>query len=119
MEMKPHMQACELTIRPAMANLCNVDGRVTPEAEARIPVLDRGFLFGDSIYEVVRTVGDVPFAWPEHWARLEQSAAAIRLRLDLDEATIARRIAALLAGAANGDSYVRVIVTRGTGDAPN
>ena len=55
--MKPHMGARELTIRGAMANLCNVDGRITPEAEARVPVLDRGFLFGDSIYEVVRTVG--------------------------------------------------------------
>jgi hypothetical protein len=65
--MKPHMGARELTIRDAMANLCNVDGRITPEAEAHVPVLDRGFLFGDSIYEVVRTVGAEPFGWPEHW----------------------------------------------------
>lgn len=102
-----------------MTNLCNVDGRIAPEQEARIPVLDRGFLFGDSIYEVVRTVGDVPFAWPEHWARLRHSAAAIRLELDLDEATIARRVAATLAAAGNEASYVRVIVTRGVGEAPN
>ena len=60
-----------------MANLCNVDGRIMAETEARIPVLDRGFLFGDSIYEVVRTHGDVPFGWPEHWARLQLSAAEI------------------------------------------
>jgi branched-chain amino acid aminotransferase len=102
-----------------MANLCNVDGLVVPEADARIPVLDRGFLFGDSCYEVVRTVGDIPFGWPEHWARLCTSAEAIQMRLDLDEATIARRIAATLAAAAHGDSYVRLIVTRGTGEAPN
>lgn len=119
MEMKPHMRARELTIRPAMANLCNIDGRVTPESEARIPVLDRGFLFGDSIYEVCRTKGSVPFAWPEHWARLKLSAAAILLGLDLDEATIARRIAATLAAAGPGDHYVRLIVTRGAGEAPN
>ncbi len=102
-----------------MANLCNIDGRIGPESDARIPVLDRGFLFGDSIYEVVRTVGEVPFAWPEHWARLVASADAIRMPLDLDEATVARRVAATLAAAGNGDSYVRVVVTRGTGDAPN
>lgn len=102
-----------------MANLCNVDGLVTPEHEARIPVLDRGFLFGDSIYEVVRTVGEVPFGWPEHWARLEQSAAAIRLALDLDEPAVARRVAATIAEAGSGDHYVRVIVTRGAGSAPN
>jgi len=109
----------ELTIRAAMANLCNVDGRITPEAEARVPVLDRGFLFGDSIYEVVRTVGAEPFGWPEHWERLVASAAAIRLRLDLDEATVARRIAATLAAAGPGDRYVRIVVTRGAGSAPN
>jgi len=117
--MKPHMRGRELTIRAAMANLCNVDGLVTPEHEARIPVLDRGFLFGDSIYEVVRTVGEVPFGWPEHWARLEQSAAAIRLALDLDEPAVARRVAATIAEAGSGDHYVRVIVTRGAGSAPN
>ncbi len=102
-----------------MANLCNVDGRIMAETEARIPVLDRGFLFGDSIYEVVRTHGDVPFGWPEHWARLQLSAAALRLQLDLDERQVAGRIAATLRAAAHGDSYVRVIVTRGVGSAPN
>ncbi len=100
-------------------NLCNLDGRVVPEADARVPVLDRGFLFGDSVYEVVRTVGHVPFAWTEHWARLAASADAIRMELDRDEATIARRVAATLAAADHGDSYVRIVVTRGVGDAPN
>ena len=76
-EMKPHMRARELTIRAPMANLCNLDGRIVPESDARIPVLDRGFLFGDSIYEVVRTYRDLPFGWAEHWARLRASADAI------------------------------------------
>lgn len=102
-----------------MTNLCNVDGAILAERDARIPVLDRGFLFGDSIYEVVRTFGGVPFGWPEHWARLVASAEAIRLRLDLDEAAIARRIAATVRAAGGNDHYVRLIVTRGTGDAPN
>lgn len=118
-EMKPHMRAGQLTIRASMANLCNVDGSIVPEAEARIPVLDRGFLFGDSVYEVVRTYGGEPFGWPEHWRRLQLSAAALRLRLDLDEATVARRVAATLAAAGPGDHYVRIVVTRGTGEAPN
>jgi branched-chain amino acid aminotransferase len=118
-EMKPHMGADQLTIRASMANLCNVDGSIVPEAEARIPVLDRGFLFGDSVYEVVRTYAGEPFGWPEHWRRLQRSAAALRLRLDLDEATVARRIAATLAAAGPGDHYVRIVVTRGSGEAPN
>lgn len=102
-----------------MANLCNLDGAILPEEETRIPVLDRGFLFGDSVYEVFKTAGEVPFAWPEHLARLRASAAAIRLELDLDDAEIARRIAATVDAAAHGDSYVRIVVTRGTGSAPN
>lgn len=102
-----------------MTNLCNLDGQIVAERDARIPVLDRGFLFGDSIYEVVRTYGQEPFGWAEHWQRLCLSAAAIRMRLDLDEATVARRIAATLAAAGSGDFYVRLVVSRGTGDAPN
>lgn len=102
-----------------MTNLCNLDGSIVPEADARIPVLDRGFLFGDSVYEVTRTVDQVPFAWPEHYERLLASAAAIQLELDHGEAEIARRVAATLAQADHDSSYVRVIVTRGTGSAPN
>lgn len=102
-----------------MANLCNIDGLITSEMDARIPVLDRGFLFGDSIYEVVRTHDGVPLFWPEHWRRLQASAAAIAMELDQPEATIARRVAETLAAARHGDSYVRIVVTRGAGDAPN
>lgn len=119
MEMKPHMKGAELTIPRGMANLCNVDGTIVPEADARIPVLDRGFLFGDSVYEVLRTERDLPFGWPEHFARLRASAAALLLPLDLSDAQLARRIAATLAAADHGDSYVRIVVTRGTGSAPN
>ena len=43
-----------------------VDGVVTPLAEARIPVMDRGFLYGDSIYEVFRTYEGVPLFFDEH-----------------------------------------------------
>ena len=117
--MKPHIGARELTIRAAMANLCNLDGVILPEADTRISVLDRGFLFGDSIYEVVRTEGGVPFAWPEHFARLVTSAVAMRMPLDLEEATVARRVAETVRAADHGDSYVRLVVTRGVGEAPN
>ena len=65
-----------------MANLCNLDGAIGPEADARIPVLDRGFLFGDSVYEVCRTRDGVPFAWPEHLERLRTSAEGLLLPLD-------------------------------------
>ncbi|MCA8963780.1 MAG: aminotransferase class IV [Planctomycetes bacterium] len=102
-----------------MSNLCNLDGAILPEQEATVPVLDRSFLFGDSIYEVVRTIDGVPFAWAEHWRRLELSADSLAMPLDLDERTVARRVADTLAAVDHGESYVRIIVSRGTGLAPN
>ena len=97
----------------------NVDGLITPTAEARIPVLDRGFLYGDSIYEVFRTYGGVPLFYDEHWARFENSAALIRMRVGLgkDEMTDAIRATIRASGAAQleRDVYVRYVVTRGEG----
>lgn len=102
-----------------MANLCNLDGAIMPETEARVPVLDRGFLFGDSVYEVIRTLDGNLFAWPEHLQRLRASAGGIAMALDLDDASIMTRVQETLAAAANAESYVRIITTRGTCLAPN
>lgn len=106
-----------------MLDSCNVDGSITGLADARVPVMDRGFLFGDSVYEVARTRRGVPFAWPEHMERLQASAEALGLPVQPPQAELAQRVAATLAAArADGDvgeAYVRVIVTRGTGSAPN
>ena len=105
-----------MTTSPA---LCNLDGAIMPETEARIPVLDRGFLFGDSVYEVMRTRDRVPFAWRRHLARLRGSAEGIGLRLDLDDAAIMTRVKRTLEEAEFEEAYVRVIATRGTGSAPS
>ena len=102
-----------------MANLCNLDGVIAPEAETRVPVLDRGFLFGDSVYEVIRTLGGAPFAWAEHLDRLWQSAAGIRMTLDLDRRQVMQRVVETLTRAGNTKSYIRIVVSRGTGSAPN
>jgi len=103
----------------ATTHLCNLDGVILPEADARIPVLDRGFLFGDSVYEVIRTRRGELFAWREHLERLRASAAGIALELDLDDRAVLRRVLATLTAAGNADSYVRIIATRGAGTAPN
>ncbi|MEM7203821.1 MAG: aminotransferase class IV [Planctomycetota bacterium] len=102
-----------------MPPTCNVDGQIVPESEARVSVLDRGFLFGDSAYEVLRTHRGVPFAWPEHFDRLRRSADGIGLELDLDDEALLRRIKATVAAAAVDPAYIRIIVTRGVGSRPN
>ena len=102
-----------------MTELCNLDGTITAESEARIPVLDRGFLFGDSVYEVLRTRGGELFAWREHLNRLRASAEAIGLELDLSDSQILQRALETMELAKNDEHYVRIVVTRGTGTMPN
>ena len=97
-----------------MPTLVNLDGRLLPPEQALVPVLDRGFLYGDSVYEVLRTYGGAPFALGPHLGRLERSAARLWLQLPARE-QIEREVARTLAAAGNAESYVRVIVTRGEG----
>ncbi len=100
-------------------SMTSVDGVITPTADARIPVLDRGFLYGDSIYEVFRTYEGVPLLYHEHWARFGNSAALIRMvsTLSVDELTRHVRATVAATGAADAgvDVYVRYALTRGEG----
>jgi D-alanine transaminase len=57
-----------------------LNGRYMPVEEARVPVLDRGFIFGDGVYELVPVYSRIPFRLDEHLARLERSLAAVRIR---------------------------------------
>jgi branched-chain amino acid aminotransferase len=102
-----------------LESMTSVDGTITRTADARVPVLDRGFLYGDSIYEVFRTYSGVPLFYDEHWQRFENSAALIRMRIGLTKAELTAAIRATIAatGAAKlgEDVYVRYTVTRGDG----
>ena len=91
-----------------------IEGRVVDAEEARVGVFDRGFLYGDSVYEVVRTCGGKPFALEEHLDRLEGSAFRIALPLP-PRALIAGAVAEVIGALGLADMYVRIIVTRGAG----
>ncbi len=102
-----------------MPDVCSVDGVVEPSDRATIPALDRGFLFGDSVYEVFRTRRGVPFAWREHVERLIHSASGIGLHTLPEPRVLMRHVVDALAGARSGEVddleyYLRLIVTRGT-----
>lgn len=92
-----------------------IGGVVFDETDARVSVFDRGFLYGDSVFEVMRTYGGVPFALGEHLDRLERSCERVLIAAPVSRATLASEIAATLAAADNEESYVRIIVTRGSG----
>ena len=90
-------------------------GRPLDPAEASVSVFDRGFLYGDSVYETLRTAGGRPVELARHLDRLRRSALGIGLEIPFDDAALRAAIAATHAASGNADSYVRVIVTRGTG----
>ena len=92
-----------------------IDGGLVAPDEARVSVFDRGFLFGDSVFETIRTYGGKPFALMEHLQRLRRSADLVYIRLPVDEAQLTREILQTVQAAGNSESYVRVTVTRGQG----
>jgi branched-subunit amino acid aminotransferase/4-amino-4-deoxychorismate lyase len=98
----------------------NTNGRLHPATEPSISPLNRGFLYGDAIYEVWRTYHGIIFAWDEHWARLRASAAALHISLEIRPeqmlAEIRRAISAYRSSVpGTGDLYIRLQVTRGAG----
>lgn len=93
-----------------------IDGRVHARTEARISAFDHGFLYGDSIYETIRTSQGKPFLLDRHLHRLRCSATLMELTLDRDDASYRDAILAALAAVDNTESAIRVVVTRGIGD---
>ncbi len=100
-----------------MRFFASINGEIVPLEQARIPVLDNGFLFGDSVYEVLRTYGGRPFESARHFRRLRASAARLGIAVSLSDAALRGRVRALLARAGDVESYVRIVVTRGVGDS--
>ncbi len=97
-----------------MGTLLNVEGRLVPPEQAFVPVMDRGFLYGDSVYEVVRTYGGRVFELGRHLDRMERSAARIGLSLP-PRARLESELFRTMDAAGNAESYARIIVTRGEG----
>jgi branched-chain amino acid aminotransferase len=92
----------------------HIEGRVRSPEDAKISVFDRGFLYGDSVYETIGTVAGKLFAVDEHLERLERSARRLGLRVPPRDA-IRAAIHETLEAAGNAESRVRVMVTRGAG----
>ncbi|UJR80524.1 aminotransferase class IV [Sandaracinus amylolyticus] len=93
----------------------SIDGRACTEADATVSVLDRGFLFGDSVFEVVRTYGGVPFAGREHLERLVRSCEGLGIVMPVSIEVLEREIEDAIARSGEPECYVRVVITRGRG----
>ena len=94
-----------------------INGRISDAAAACISVFDHGFLYGEGVYETLRTYRRRPFFFDEHMARLRRSAARIALAVPRTDDELKRDVDAVLAAHdAPGESYIRVLLTRGIGE---
>jgi D-alanine transaminase len=96
-----------------MSEIVYLNGEFMPLESARVPVLDRGFIFGDGVYEVIPVYSRRPFRLPEHLARFRRSHDAIRVEYPLDDAEWTRLVHDLVARNAGDDQSVYLQVTRG------
>lgn len=95
-------------------NIVYLNGKYLPEDQALVSVLDRGFVFGDGIYEVIPVYGRQPFRLPQHLERLNNSLTAIRMHDPLDAAQWTGLLANLIRfNPWTGDQSVYIQITRG------
>jgi branched-chain amino acid aminotransferase len=96
-----------------MPTRININGVITAAEDAKIPVLDHGLLFGDSVYETLRTYDGKPFLFSRHFARLEHSARGIDLKLPWTKSKTLDEIRRTLMA---GECRIRLMITRGVGE---
>ena len=94
-------------------SLASLDGEIMLASEATIPATDEGLIRGDGVFEVIRVYDGQPYAFDEHLARLERSAANLRLPVDLE--AVRADAFRLLAEAGTGPDHelLRIMITRG------
>lgn len=104
-----------------MAATVNVNGQLFDQAHAVVSVFDHGFLYGEGVYETLRTYAGRPFLFKRHMRRLRASAGMISMPVPLTNEQIAVRFddtlqAAGLRDGSPAEAYIRILVTRGVGD---
>ena len=112
------MNAKDIVTLDEMAATVNVNGRLCGEANAVVSVFDHGFLYGEGVYETLRTYDGRPFLFDRHLRRLRHSAGLMALPIPLSDAGIAGRVDETLRASelTAREAYIRILVTRGVGE---
>lgn len=99
-----------------MKSVININGTIyTDENEAKISVFDRGFLYGDSVYEVTKTYDGIPFLLEEHLDRLWKSSERLSMPIYFDQNFLINEANKTLQLLDEKTAYIRLVVTRGEG----
>ncbi len=93
-----------------------IDGKLYPKNEAKISVFDHGFLYGDGVFEGIRSYNQLIFRLNEHLDRLYESAHTIMLKIPMTKKQMVAAIIKTLKTNGLKDAYIRLVVSRGTGD---
>ena len=103
-----------------MAATVNVNGRISDQEHAVVSVFDHGFLYGEGVYETLRTYNGQPFLFDRHMRRMRKSAGIVALDVPLTDAQVDTRFRETMQAAGLGDaeheSYIRILITRGVGE---
>ncbi len=93
-----------------------LNGRMVDASEARVSVYDHGLLYGDGVFEGIRSYDRLVFKLKEHVDRLYESAHTLMLKIPLSKPEMIRAVVATLKANRLANAYVRLVVTRGVGD---
>src|SRR5215831_18409513 len=103
-----------------MAATVNVNGKMYDQEHAVISVFDHGFLYGEGVYETLRTYNGQPFLFDRHMRRMRRSAGMLALDMPLSDGEVDARFRETMRAAGLGDggreAYIRILVTRGVGE---
>jgi branched-chain amino acid aminotransferase len=104
-----------------VAATVNVNGRVFDQEHAVVSVFDHGFLYGEGVYETLRTFNGQPFLFDRHMQRLRNSAGMLQLSVPLSDEALKRRCRDTMEAAGLGrgpgtEAYIRILLTRGVGE---
>lgn len=100
-----------------MPAVVNVNGRICGEQDAVVSVFDHGFVFGEGVYEVLRTYHRQPFLFDAHVRRMRESAAMIALDVPFTNDELMERTCSTMDAAPDiREAYIRILLTRGVGE---
>jgi len=96
-----------------MTKVVYLNGEIVPEDKACVSVFDRGFLYGDGIFETIRVYGGVPFRWDQHMERMAKSASTLGINWSNDNKSLRDAASELLSRNKLTDAYMRITLSRG------
>src|ERR1051326_1223787 len=92
-----------------------LNGNFVAQEEAVVSVFDRGFLYGDGLFETMRIYNGKPFRWPQHWERFARGADYLKIRPPFSSETLRDYVEELIARNDLPDALLRLTLSRGVG----